>query len=160
MITQEYLKSILHYDPSDGKWTWIRDSKRTWKGRPAGSLSLGYLRIAIDQKLYRSARLAVLYMTGEWPDYEVDHINGIKDDDRWCNLRKADRRNNAMNIGLTSANTSGYKGVYYNKRQKMWLAQIRIDGVKTSIGFYDTAEKAGKAYQEYALKRHKEFAKW
>jgi hypothetical protein len=74
-----------------------------WRGRRAtvGGIhkSTGYCRIGIDGCLYRSSRLAVLYMTGEWPKAEIDHVNCNKADDRWENLREATHAQNQRNDG-------------------------------------------------------------
>ena len=100
-LTVEELRSILHYDPATGIWTWkTHHSKRARKGERAGKTvdkSTGYRRICINHILYKSSRLAWFYMTGEWPPTDVDHENTDKSDDRWRNLRLATESNNSMN---------------------------------------------------------------
>ncbi|SRR6266446_2339189 len=85
ILTQERLKELLHYDPETGVFSWILK-------RPAygGNKKRGHEYVLIndvDGRDYRAARLAHLYMTGEWPKHKMDHINRIKDDNRWENLR-------------------------------------------------------------------------
>lgn len=97
MLSQEYLKSILHYDPETGILSWKVDRRRVKIGQIAGYLCLGYVAIGIDGKLYKGHRLAWLYMTGEWPKDEIDHINRTKHDNRWVNLREATKEQNCDN---------------------------------------------------------------
>lgn len=156
------LKAILNYDPETGIFRWLIDnSKRCWKGKEAGSINVyGYRIIRINNKAYRASRLAFLYMTGVWP-IQMDHINGIKDDDRWCNLREATAKQNIHNKGLTKRNTTGNKGVTLRRNGK-YEASITLDGKYHRLGYYDTSEEAGQAYETAAKKFHKEFArvKW
>lgn len=99
-LDQEWLQHLLHYDPLTGVWTWMNPLKHSSvrRGDIAGRImSNGRRQIRIHYGFYYSARLAWLYMTGSWPVCEMDHINRIKDDDRWCNLREATRSQNAFN---------------------------------------------------------------
>ena len=99
-LTQEYLQHVLHYDPETGIWTWRNPISRS-KMRPgdiAGRItSQGRRQIRIASGFYYSSRLAWLYMTGEWPEDQIDHINRIRDDDRWINLRAASQSQNSYN---------------------------------------------------------------
>lgn len=87
--------------------------KRCWKQN-----SLGYVQIKISGKLYHAHRLAWLYVYGYMPEKEIDHINRIRDDNRIANLREATSQLNSLNTGIYKNNTSGSKGIYYNKRAK------------------------------------------
>lgn len=89
-LTAERLRKLLHYDPETGEFTRLHDRGKRFKaGSVSGCLdhSTGYWRVRIDDCLYHGHRLAFLYMTGEWPKHEVDHMNGRRSDNRWSNLR-------------------------------------------------------------------------
>src|SRR3546814_8274071 len=86
-------------------------------------------------------------MTGKWPRGEVDHRNGARDDNRWCNLRKATKAQNQANARRRRDNTSGVKGVTWNKARKKWVAQIQAGGKRMSLGGFPTIEAAANDYR-------------
>ena len=88
----------------------------------------------------------------------VDHINRDKLDNRRSNLRLATRAENLWNAGMSAANTSGYRGVYWLERRKCWLAKIFIQGKEIRLGQYDEAIDAAYAYNVAALKYMGSFA--
>ena len=117
MLTQERLKEVLNYDPETGVFTWARKGPGVAFGKRAGSFtSEGYRRVTIDKKEYRAARLAWLYVYGEWPSEVVDHINRDRSDDRIRNLRDVPARVNSKNNGSV--------GVCWVKAKKKWQAFI------------------------------------
>jgi len=129
-------------------------------GDIAGSMmSHGYRRICIDNRVYLAHRLAWLYMTGEWPKHQIDHINGNKNDNRHVNLREATNSENMRNTGKRSDNSSGFKGVYWNSEKMRWSAQISYNGRHKSLGTFDTAEEAHVAYRSASEKLHGQFAR-
>lgn len=164
MLTQANIKEILHYCHETGVFTWIRKSKLKHNasiGNVAGYRHhTGYRLIGINNKQYSSHRLAWLYMTGEWPVVFIDHINGIKDDNSFLNLRLANRVENSRNRGAQASNTSGYKGVTWNKAAQKWQAQIGIGGSKKLkyLGLFDNPKIAHKKYCKAALVLHGEFS--
>ena len=92
-------------------------------------------------------------------DFEQsDHINRNSLDNRRCNLRVSTAQQNSCNRGLRSENKSGYKGVYWNRLEEKWHAQLTTKGIKKQLGFHDTPEAAARAYNEAAKKHHGEFA--
>lgn len=89
---------------------------------------------------------------------EVDHINENKLDNRRQNLRNCLVRENRRNRKSLRNNTSGYKGVCWYKKSKKWVAKISFNGKRYHLGYFDDIIKAAKAYNNAALKYHKEFA--
>jgi HNH endonuclease/AP2 domain len=99
---------------------------------------------------------------GRWPKGEIDHVNGNKDDNRWENLREATRSQNIANARTPGCNTSGYKGVYFDRskpRVKPWRASITVDGRTVRLGYFATPEKAWLAYVLAARKHYGDFAR-
>lgn len=161
MLTHEELIKAFIYDPETGVFTnRITRSPNALKGQKAGSESVhGYNTIRFNGKLYRNARLAYLYMTGKWPPegYIVDHINSLKMDDRWANLRLATISQNMCNrVGINYGKQP--KGVYPNGSG--WQAQIKVNGNKIYLGTYKTIEEAAEAYRKAAKEHHGEFARY
>jgi hypothetical protein len=159
MITQIYLKSILHYDPDSGLFkNKVWRSSRSLPGQIIGTVDgKGYLHTIINQKIYRLHRLAWLYVEGYIPKY-VDHINRDRTDNRWLNLRGANCTQNAGNSGIHKHNTSGYRGVSLNKKSGKWHAQIKINGKQTYLGRFDTPEEASLTYNKAAKEHFGAFA--
>lgn len=117
-ITQDELKKLIKYDPDTGIVTWLNDSK------PLGFFSNGYLRLYLKKRIYAVHRLIWLYVHGRFPEDVLDHINGIKDDNRLTNLREASEGQNMHARKLTRNNASGFKGVYFKPRKGNWEAYI------------------------------------
>ena len=146
-LTLARLKELLHYDPETGIFTnRITRGPRAVKGTVAGSInSDGYCQIKIDRKIHLAHRLAVFYMTGEWPPAGIDHINGVNDDNRISKLRPATQAINLKNQKLPKNTTTGVCGVSFNKQHKKYQAHICVNGKNKLLGYYDTLEEATKA---------------
>lgn len=161
MITAERLRELLHYDPETGVFT--RLSCRCHSellGQPAGCLdSKGYIRIRVDGRKYRAHRLAWLYMTGFWPEDDVDHKDVDPSNNRWANLRKATKAQNTRNSRRPANNTSGYKGASWNIAAQKWVGTIGHNGEKIYLGCFDTPEAAHAAYCAAAQRLHGAFAR-
>jgi hypothetical protein len=107
-MTPEQLRHNLTYDPLTGLWFWNirvgrgRNAKKS--GDPAGYTDPdGYVRIIPDgERKYYAHRLAFFYMLGRWPEAQVDHINRVRNDNRWENLREATIRENLWNLEATT----------------------------------------------------------
>lgn len=151
MISQEELQSLMNYNPETGVFT---RKLKNGKVRVLGfNFGAGYTGIAIYRKPNYAHRLAWVYMYGGIPkDSEIDHINNNKKDNRICNLRLATRSENQGNVKLRLSNTSGYKGVYFNKRNSMWVAQIMRKGKRFNLGNFSSPVEAHKAYVEASVK--------
>lgn len=153
MISAEFVRAYLAYDQNTGVFTWANGKKAGWV-EPKG-----YVRICILGKNYQAHRLAWLWMTGNWPCGQIDHINLDKADNRWPNLREATNSQNQANTRAKRVNTSGFKGVYWHRRIGKWHAAISVNGRLKALGYTDTKEEAAALYQKAARKYFGEFAR-
>lgn len=159
-LTQKELKKNLHLDPETGRFTrLIRSSTSINIGDEAGYVGPdGYSCLSVNSKVYLTHRLAWLYMTGEWPKDMVDHINQIRDDNKWGNLRECTNSQNQSNRPKPKDNTSGYKGVSWHKRNNRWISSIRINGKLKHLGTFTNIHEAAKAYNDRASELFGNFA--
>ena len=143
-LTAEYLRSVLHYEPETGIFTWkVSQARRIRVGDVAGSVRAdGYLAVKVRGQIYKAHRLAWLYGLGEWPKLDIDHINRNRSDNRIANLREVTHKQNLQNAGKYSHNTSGHTGVYWYKQTAKWQAQIAHHQKKIHLGFFNTIEEA------------------
>lgn len=154
-LTLDTLKKKLIYDPETGYFTRLSTGKIITR---VVSKKKPYIQVFLDGKEYLGHRLAWFYMTGSWPQDEIDHEDLDKSNNRWSNLRPATRIQNASNIQRTKRNSSGYKGVHFNKRAKKFTAQIGFKNKLHYLGYFDSAEEAAQVYNDAAIRLHKEFA--
>lgn len=155
-LTQDIVKSLLHYNPDTGIFT--RASGRCSGNITGVAGNNGYLTINLGGCIHSCHRLAWLYMTGSWPKACIDHINMVRSDNRFSNLRKASYTQNGCNIGKKSNNTSGVKGVHWNKPNSKWIASICIKRKRINLGSYADINDAAAAYRAGAIRYHGEFA--
>jgi hypothetical protein len=149
-ITQNYVLKLFKYDHETGLFT--------KNGKPFGTKSVnGYVRFLIDKRLYLAHRIAWLYYYGNWPSNYLDHINGIKDDNRISNLRLCSNMQNQFNVGLSASNKSGYKGVCWVNHRNRWRAQARINRKLHYIGEFTDVKLAAQAYIDFVKKHHHDF---
>lgn len=159
-LTQEYLKSILHYEPETGIFTWSSPRPKIRVGDRAGSSNKHIYRyVWIDGGPYKEHRLAWLYMTGDWPEHEIDHRNGVKDDNRWTNLRKATREENTQNAAVRKDNSTGVKGVHWSERDGAYVVQLQTNKVRRVLGKFASLDEAEKVITKARAAQHKEFAR-
>jgi hypothetical protein len=158
MITQDELMHALDYNPGTGIFTWRISVANIKAGRIAGTVSNGYLVIRINKALYYSHRLAFLYMTGKFPENEVDHIDRNKYNNSWKNLRECDSSENKCNK-LDSKNTSGVKGVSWSKCNNKWYVQINKNKVGVVKKCFDDIELAELVAEEGRELYHGKFAR-
>lgn len=158
MVTQKRLKELFEY--RDGHLYWKETRGSVQKGDRAGSLAIDKqkrFRCGVDGKDYFVHRLIFLWHHGYLPKV-IDHINGNPMDNRIDNLREATQSNNMMNAKIFNTNTSGIKGVSFDKRTQSWAAYVWKNYARIWLGRFPTIEQAKQAVQEARIKYHKEFA--
>ena len=153
-LTQEYVRSILNYNPNTGiVQRKVYRGPTAKKGDTIKTIdSSGYIMIYIDKSRYKLHRIIWLYMTGNWPKDQIDHINRITSDNRWCNLREATPSQNKINSIPRSNNTSGHQGVGWREENKKWRSRITVNYKRMHLGHFKTKEEAIVAYNIAAKK--------
>lgn len=143
-LTQSSIHAVLDYDPKTGEFTWKSDrTGGTKAGSRAGYTdSGGYRVIKVYGLLYKAHRIAWVYINGEWPKGQIDHINRNPSDNRIKNLREISHSDNQRNRGLMKSNGSGVTGVYWHKGQKTWHARIGVDGKHRHLGSFTDFDDA------------------
>lgn len=144
----------IAYESDTGLFRWATAGRGIKKGALAGSNALdGYKQIRVGFKKHRAHRLAWFLFYGMWPDGEIDHINGVRDDNRICNLRECTRSENMQNQRRAHVdNASGLLGATWNKQHRKWQSKLQINKRMHHVGYFDSAEAAHAAY--VVLKRH------
>ena len=164
-LSAKYVRSIFNYDKKTGRLVWKERNNVSPhinsrdQGKLAGWIEpKGYRAIEINSRAYKSHRIARLYVTGKWPKDQIDHINGVKADNSWKNLREATNKQNCRNQGPRKNNVSGYKGVNWRKRNQKWVALISDYPKRVHLGFFKTAKEAHEAYERAIKKVYGKFA--
>ena len=156
----EYLHERLRYEPETGKlfWRYCESMPRCWNARWSGKEALaslhanGYLEGAIDNKNCWSHRVIWAMEHDSWPVHQIDHIDGNPSNNRIANLRDVTQSVNMRNATKHIHNTSGFNGVEFVKNSKKWRANMKIDGKKTHLGYFDNIEDAIASRKEANLK--------
>jgi hypothetical protein len=149
MLTHAQLLDALDYSPETGLFT---RKKRTTNSLNIGDIAgginkKGYVEIRVCGNFSLAHRLAWFYVHGEWPAGHIDHMNGIKDDNRIANLRVLSAAANNENKRRPMAgNTSGLLGVSWMTKAKKWRAQICSKGEVTYLGIFESKDEAHDAY--------------
>lgn len=156
------VRELLNYDPETGIFTRkVRTAQRHQVGDRADFLVtsgglVGYHRITFDSERFLAHRVAWLYMHGKWPEFDIDHMNGVRSENRIANLRDVTNRINRQNLRgpRVDNKVSGFLGVTWNKESSMWRARISLDGKYTHLGLFDTPALANEAYLVVKRKIH------
>jgi hypothetical protein len=164
----EFLHKALRYDPSTGQFIHLQTGLGHKTGKIAGTHMRApgkwttYVQIQLRGKAYKAHRLAWLFSTGEWPTGCLDHVDGDGTNNRMSNLRLASNSQNMANRRKNVNTTSPYKGVCLVKKKQArpWLARIQKDKKRIELGYFSTAEEAFAAYQQAALTRFGEYARF
>ena len=143
-LTAGKLRELLHYEPETGIFTWkVGSANQVKAGNIAGSpTGLGYLRIVLQRRGYQAHRLAWLYVYGNWPEGQLDHINRNRSDNRISNLREVSNKQNQQNRSKPSNNSSGHPGVFWHKQHARWQAYITHNQKKAHLGCFTDIEEA------------------
>lgn len=154
-VNAETIRERFDYDEPTGILKWKPRTLRpecarldkAWNTRLAGtSVGVkhrhGHLYASINYKHYAVHRLIWLYVHGRWPSRVIDHINGNPSDNRISNLRECTQLENMRNSRLRTDNTSGVKGVYWEKKERKWMAYINVNGKMKALGRFAAKEDA------------------
>lgn len=153
----EVLRQLLTYDPATGDLVWrtrhaemfpTKAASTWWNGRFANQKALtaidssGYRFGLIFSVTHKAHRVIWALYYGAWPRGEIDHLNGIKTDNRIKNLRDVHKSVNARNTKMYGHNTSGQNGVSWYRRNNKWRASIKIDGQQKHLGYFECFDDA------------------
>ncbi len=159
VLTQDLLRSLVHYDPETGVFTSLVKKPFVAVGQSLGSINgRGYTQFNLAGKSYRASSLAWFYAYGEWPNGMIDHKDRDRTNNRIKNLRLASESENGANCSLSKANTSGHKGVMWYKRHSKWVSQIRVNRKLLGLGYFTDINDAIKARVDAELKYFGEFS--
>jgi hypothetical protein len=163
-LTAERLREVLDYDPETGVFRWLvapgcgSGIRTDLVGKPAGAIdSVGYRYIKIDGVKHSAARLARLYVTGEWPEAQVDHESRDRADNRYDNLRPATHQQNQANTAARKTNDLGVKGV--SRHTGKYIARIWDGEKKRYLGRFSKLVDAAAAYNASAEEIQGEFSR-
>ena len=164
-LTAGEVRQRLDYIPSTGAFWWKERPGNAWwnathAGKSAGSLSgSGYIYINVHRLPYRAHRLAWMWMTGKWPETEIDHIDGNPSNNAWRNLREASRNENSRNRHIQRNNSTGTRGVSYNNRRDQWIVRVMVNRHSHFGGWFHDLEGAMRVRNELARRLHGKFAR-
>ena len=161
---EDFIKDNLRYDPETGYLYWTKPSGRRQLDKPVGCVNktTKYMSFALgltNQQVYCTAHRAGWFLYyGCWPKELLDHVNGIKTDNRIENLREATQQQNLRNQ-KSRTGSSKYKGVSWSKQSQKWRVDLRYKEKANCLGFYASEEEAARAYDKSARKLHGDYAR-
>lgn len=149
VLTAERAREIFSYDPETGnlRWKAPTTNRRIVPGSIAGAIRSpnDYLVVGVYGHQHLVHRVIWLVVYGKWPDHEIDHIDGVRWNNRPGNLREVTHAENMLNLHV-SRGVSGLIGVSWAKREQKWHATIKSNGRQKSLGYYDDPLIAQDAY--------------
>lgn len=168
--SREYLLEVFDYNSETGVFnrktrplnhfvsTWAMNA---WNGRYAGTIVdhksvAGYIESKVDYKILKMHRVAWILTYNEEPVF-IDHINGIRDDNRIVNLRSVTKKQNGSNRGISSNNTTGHRGVSFHSRDLVWASQITHNSVRIHLGSFENFDLACAARKNAEVKYYEEY---
>lgn len=179
--SQEVLRQLLRYEPETGKLFWQprhpSQLKQTGQNSAEHRAAMfnrnfahteaftcrnnkGYRAGMINQTAYVAHRVIWKMQTGSDPTAQIDHINGNREDNRWCNLREAEAWQNQGNRKKNAcARYSQYRGVCVAKGTGLWTAAINLNGKQNHLGSFQSEEDAARAYDAAAHAKYGRFAR-
>lgn len=142
------LLAEICYEPETGVFTRKSRSWNSMPGRVLGSVDRsGYARVHFHGTRFLAHRLAWFFVYGAWPSGEIDHINGVKSDNRVANLRDVSSTTNKQNQRKALKNNrTGYLGVFFQKANGLYCAQIKVNHKSRHLGYFKDPETASAAY--------------
>lgn len=154
------LHSLFTYDPKTGRVYWRKKAGRARPDNEAGTVdAYGYVRIMYKGSALKAHRIGWALYYNEEPPRSIDHINGVKNDNRIANLRGCTQKENSRNALPSKNNTSGYTGVARMRNSPNYRAYITVDRTQKHLGTFQTAEQAATAYNTAAIKYFGRFAR-
>lgn len=161
MTDQQRWAAAYTYNPDTGLFFHRGDKRGPIKnGAPAGARhAMGYLYLSLSGERKLGHRVAWLLTHGEWPEAMIDHVNGDPSDNRLCNLRAATSRENQRNKRCYKNNTSGIKGVSWDRSAGKWIARLKVPERYLHLGYFSEKGAAAAAYAEAANKHYGDFAR-
>jgi hypothetical protein len=155
-LTAERLRELLSYDPDTGFFRWVVKRNGVPVGPEIRSVDKeGYVQIRVDQRKYYAHRLAWLYVHGRWPADQLDHISGIRSENRIANLREATNAENGQNCVVRRNNASGHPGVSWDKQCGKWRARIKVNRKGIHLGKFDNIGDAIAARAKAKAELHR-----
>ncbi|MGT3661457.1 HNH endonuclease [Escherichia coli] len=157
--SREFILSYLYYNPLTGEFKWLKTRNSiAEKGSVAGYLKPdGYVQIILCGRAFLAHRLAWICIHGAPASEMIDHINGIRNDNRACNLREASKFENSHNKAMNKNNTSGIKGVNWSSSHNKWHARVGVNGKRFTVGYFSDIREAEAKIKEFRRMHHNEF---
>lgn len=155
---REDIIEIFDYDPQ-GFLIWKHSKQGRTKKVSGSQDKSGYSRVCIDYQRYMVSRIIWIFHNGDIPgDHEIDHIDSDPTNNKIENLQLVNKAQNRQKRRAMRNNTSGYRGVSYNKSKSKWFATICANGTRIRLGYFNDLEEAARAYDRASIQYHGDFA--